>query len=85
MAENYLVMMLRPTLRNLPAEIVDKIQIFDRLNDQAPFTGLDDGSSTKGLNIITKKHAQRTIWKSLRWLLNRRSLSGRMKYNNDAR
>ncbi len=41
-------------LRNLPAEIVDKIQIFDRLSDQAQFTGVDDGNTTKGLNIITK-------------------------------
>jgi hypothetical protein len=41
-------------LRNLPAEIVDKIQVFDRLSDQAQFTGVDDGSSTKGINIITK-------------------------------
>ena len=41
-------------LRNLPAEIVDKIQIFDRLSDQAQFTGVDDGSTTKGLNIVTK-------------------------------
>ena len=41
-------------LRNLPAEIVDKIQIFDRLSDQAQFTGVDDGNTTKGLNIVTK-------------------------------
>ncbi len=41
-------------LRNLPAEIVDKIQIFDRLSDQAQFTGIDDGSTTKGINIVTK-------------------------------
>jgi hypothetical protein len=41
-------------LRNLPAEIIDKIQVFDRLSDQAQFTGFDDGSSTKGINIITK-------------------------------
>ncbi|HSU50016.1 MAG TPA: TonB-dependent receptor, partial [Segetibacter sp.] len=41
-------------LRNLPAEIVDKIQVFDRLSDQAQFTGFDDGSSQKGINIITK-------------------------------
>jgi uncharacterized membrane protein YgcG len=41
-------------LRNLPAEIVDKIQIFDRLSDQAQFSGIDDGNTTKGLNIITK-------------------------------
>jgi hypothetical protein len=41
-------------LRNLPAEIIDKIQVFDRLSDQAQFTGFDDGSSTKGINIVTK-------------------------------
>ncbi|HEU0065297.1 MAG TPA: carboxypeptidase-like regulatory domain-containing protein, partial [Flavisolibacter sp.] len=41
-------------LRNLPAEVIDKIQIFDRLSDQAQFTGFDDGSSTKAINIITK-------------------------------
>src|SRR5664279_5842584 len=31
------------TLRNLPAEIVDKIQVFDKLSDQAQLTGFDDG------------------------------------------
>jgi hypothetical protein len=41
-------------LRNLPAEVIDKIQIFDRLSDQAQLTGFDDGNTTKGINIITK-------------------------------
>ncbi|MGZ8510635.1 MAG: outer membrane beta-barrel protein [Chitinophagaceae bacterium] len=41
-------------LRNLPSEIVDKIQVFDRLSDQAQFTGIDDGNSVKALNIVTK-------------------------------
>jgi len=41
-------------LRNLPAEIVDKIQIFDRLSDQAQFTGFDDGNTSKSINIVTK-------------------------------
>jgi hypothetical protein len=41
-------------LRNLPAEIIDKIQIFDRLSDQAQFTGFDDGNTSKSINIITK-------------------------------
>src|SRR5215213_2333578 len=31
-------------LRNLPAEIIDKIQIFDRLSEQAQFSGIDDGN-----------------------------------------
>ncbi|MGG9972805.1 outer membrane beta-barrel protein [Ferruginibacter sp. SUN002] len=42
-------------LKNLPAEVIDKIQVFDRLSDQAAFTGFDDGNSVKTINIITKK------------------------------
>lgn len=41
-------------LKNLPAEVIDKIQVFDRRSDQAEFTGFDDGNTSKTLNIITK-------------------------------
>ena len=41
-------------LKNLPSEIVDKIQVFDRLSDQAQLTGFDDGNSQKAINIVTK-------------------------------
>jgi hypothetical protein len=41
-------------LRNLPAQVIDKIQVFDRLSDQAQFTGFDDGNSTKAINIVTR-------------------------------
>jgi len=43
------------TLRNLPADVVDKIQVFDKLSDQAQLTGFDDGNTTKSINIVTKK------------------------------
>ncbi|HXS37562.1 MAG TPA: TonB-dependent receptor [Flavipsychrobacter sp.] len=43
-------------LKNLPAEVIDKIQVFDKLSDQAQFTGFDDGNSQKTLNIVTKKN-----------------------------
>lgn len=43
-------------LRNLPAEVIDKIQVFDKSSDQAQFTGVDDGQSQKTINIITKKN-----------------------------
>ncbi|HPO61535.1 MAG TPA: TonB-dependent receptor [Candidatus Kapabacteria bacterium] len=42
-------------LKNLPAESIDKIQVFDKLSDQAEFTGFDDGQSQKTMNIITKQ------------------------------
>lgn len=42
------------TLRNLPADVIDKIQVFDKLSDQAQLTGFDDGNTTKAMNIVTK-------------------------------
>lgn len=41
-------------LKNLPAEIVQKIQVFDKQSDQAQFTGVNDGNESKALNIVTK-------------------------------
>ncbi len=41
-------------LRNLPAEVVEKIQVFDQSSDQANFTGFQDGETTKTINIITR-------------------------------
>lgn len=41
-------------LKNLPASVIDKIQVFDRLSDQAQLTGFDDGNSVKTVNIVTK-------------------------------
>ena len=43
-------------LKNIPAEIIDKIQIYDQQSDQAKFTGFDDGESSKTINIITKSN-----------------------------
>ncbi len=42
-------------LKNLPAESIERIQVFDKLSDQAEFTGFDDGQSQKTMNIITKQ------------------------------
>ncbi len=41
-------------LKNLPAEVIEKIEVFDKKSDQAQFTGFDDGNSQKTINIITK-------------------------------
>ncbi|HRS53623.1 MAG TPA: outer membrane beta-barrel protein, partial [Bacteroidales bacterium] len=42
------------TLKNLPADVVDKVQIFDKSSDQSQFTGFNEGDELKTLNIITK-------------------------------
>ncbi|MFT6215878.1 MAG: hypothetical protein ACJAS3_002279, partial [Roseivirga sp.] len=41
-------------LQNLPAEIIEKIEVYDEASDQAQFTGFNDGETIKVLNIITK-------------------------------
>lgn len=41
-------------LRNLPAEIIERIQVYDQASDQAQFTGFMDGETSKVLNIITR-------------------------------
>lgn len=41
-------------VKTIPADMVDKIQVYNKLSDQAQFTGIDDGNTEKTLNIITK-------------------------------
>ncbi|HTH82561.1 MAG TPA: carboxypeptidase regulatory-like domain-containing protein, partial [Mucilaginibacter sp.] len=41
-------------IQNLPADIVDKIQVVDDYGDQAGRTGIKDGDPTKVLNITTR-------------------------------
>ncbi len=41
--------------KNLPADAVDKVQVFDKLSDQAQLTGFDDGNSEKTINLKLKK------------------------------
>jgi uncharacterized membrane protein YgcG len=41
-------------LKNLPAEVIAKIEIFDRQSDQSQFTGVNDGNTTKTINIVTR-------------------------------
>jgi len=46
-----------PTMatKNLQADAIDKVQVFDKKSDQAAFTGIDDGSKSKTLNLTLKE------------------------------
>jgi hypothetical protein len=46
-----------PTLvtKNLRADMVDKVQLFEKSSDQAAFTGVDDGQKTQTINIKLKE------------------------------
>ena len=48
--------------RNLPADAVDKIQVYDRKSDQAMFTGIDDGNEETAINIKTKKDRKQSTF-----------------------
>lgn len=41
--------------KNLAADAIDKIQVYDRKSDQAMFTGIDDGSEETAINLKMKK------------------------------
>jgi hypothetical protein len=51
-------------IQNLPADIVDKVQIIDDYGDQAGRTGIKDGDPTKVLNITTR--ADRSVGNIIR-------------------
>lgn len=40
--------------RNLPADMIDKIQIIDEMSEQSKFSGIDDGNREKIINITTR-------------------------------
>lgn len=42
-------------LKTLPADVIDKVQVFDQQSEQSRFSGVDDGNTTKTINIVTKK------------------------------
>lgn len=46
-------------LRNLPAEIVDKVKAYDRKSDYARITGVDDGEERTVLDLAIKKNRKR--------------------------
>ncbi len=48
--------------QNLTAEMVESIQVFDDMGDQARFTNIDDGSRTRTINIKLKKDRRKGIF-----------------------
>jgi len=45
--------------KNLPADMVAKVQVLDKMSDQEEFTGIDDGDKVKTINIVTKKNSKK--------------------------
>ena len=47
---------------NLPADAIDKVQVYDKLSDQAQLTGFDDGNSEKTINLKLKKDKKKGVF-----------------------
>ncbi|WP_400192983.1 outer membrane beta-barrel protein [Hymenobacter sp. B81] len=45
----------RMATRNLPADIIDQVQLFNQQSDQAAFNGIDDGQQQRTINLVTKR------------------------------
>ena len=45
----------RIATKNLPADAVDKVQVFDKQSDMAEFTGIEDGQDAKTINLALKE------------------------------
>ena len=41
-------------LRNLPADVIDRVEILDQRSDQSRLTGFDDGNFSRTINIVTR-------------------------------
>ena len=41
-------------IKSLPAEAVDRIEVYNKLSDAAEFSGMDDGEGYKAINIVTR-------------------------------
>lgn len=42
-------------MKNLPGQMIESVQVYDEMSEQAKLTGFDDGETTKTINIVTKK------------------------------
>ncbi len=48
--------------KNLPADAVDKVQVYDKQSDMAQLTGFDDGNSEKTINLKLKKDKKKGVF-----------------------
>ena len=48
--------------RNLPADMIDRVQVFDRQSEQSQFSGVDDGERDRTINLVTKRDRRRGVF-----------------------
>ncbi|MEZ0541273.1 outer membrane beta-barrel protein [Fibrella arboris] len=48
--------------RNLPADMIERVEVFDRQSDQSQFSGVDDGERDRTINLVTKRDRRRGVF-----------------------
>lgn len=48
--------------KNLPADAINKVQVFDKMSEMAEFTGVDDGQRAKTINLDLKEDKKKGIF-----------------------
>jgi hypothetical protein len=48
--------------KNLTADMVDQVEVFDDMSEQAKFSRIDDGSRSKSINLKLKKDKKKGIF-----------------------
>lgn len=70
------------SLKNIPADIVDKVEVFDQKSEASQFSGFNDGNTNKTINIVTKAGMRTGIFGSVQggWGKDNGSLAGNDRY-----
>jgi hypothetical protein len=56
--------------KNLRADAIEKVQLFDKKSDQAAFTGIEDGERTKTINLEIKEESKKGFFGKVEGLSN---------------
>lgn len=53
------------SLNTIPAEVVQKVEVFDQQSQQSQMTGFNDGKTTKTMNLVTKENKRNGVFGKL--------------------
>ncbi|MCD6333295.1 MAG: outer membrane beta-barrel protein, partial [Bacteroidales bacterium] len=48
--------------RNIPADAVSKVQVFDKKSEESEFTGIDDGTRNKAINLVLDEDKKNALF-----------------------
>lgn len=51
--------------RNIPADAINKVQVYDKKSDESEFTGIDDGTRNKTVNLELKEDKKKGVFGDL--------------------